>query len=143
MFFNPFFVSCRNVHCRPSYSFEKDFSLSLMTVLPLFLRAKNLIFALRQRVLSSLGTTSICTALIVRYVNRQHHRFFFLRPIFTLRGPKLSTPTIVKAVEASHHSSGRSAITSAIVCALPFLQVTHLFLIDLKAFRMPRIHIFY
>ena len=116
--------------------------LSLTIVFGLPLRAINLIIALRQLSVSNLGTTSICTALIVRQVKRQHHRFSFLRPIFTMKGPKCSTPTFVKAVEASSRSSGRPAITGAIVCALPFLQVMNLFLIDLKALRMPRIHIF-
>ena len=92
--------------------------------------------------MSNLGTTSICTALIVRHIKRQHDRSSFLRPTFKMKGPMWSTPTFVKAAEASNRSSGRSAITGAIVCALPFLLVTHLFMIDLKAFRMSRIHIF-
>ena len=59
-----------------------------------------------------------------------------------MKGPKWSPPTVLKAVEASNRSSGRSAITGAIFCSLPFLQLTHLFLIDLKEFRMSSMHIF-
>ena len=100
------------------------------------LRAINRMIALRQLSVVNLGTTSMCTVLTVTHVNKQHHRFSFLRPVFTVNGPKKSNSTFVKAVEASNRSSGRSAI---IVCALPFL---HLILIDRKAFRKPRIHIF-
>ena len=57
-------------------------------------------------------------------------------------GPKPSTQTFVKAVEASNRSPGRLAITGAFVCALLFLQITHFILTDLKEFRITGIHIF-
>ena len=54
-----------------------------MIVFGLLLRAINGIIALRQLFVFKLGTFSILTVLIVRYVNRQRHRFQFLRSIFT------------------------------------------------------------
>ena len=108
--------------------------LSLMIILGLPVRALNFMVALRQVSVSNLGTTSICTALIVGKVNRQHHRFSFFCSIVTVKGPKKWAPTFVKAVEASNRSSVISAITGVIVCALQFLQVTHMFKIDLKAY---------
>ena len=62
--------------------------LSLVSVLGLLLRAINLIIALRQLSVSNLGTTSICTAVIVRHVNIQRCRFSLLRPIIAMKGPK-------------------------------------------------------
>ena len=141
MFFDPFFVPCSNVLCKLSAP-TNFVPLSLMIVLGLPLRAINRMIVLRQLSVSNLGTTSICTALKVRHVQRQHHRSSCLRPIFTVNGPKYLTPTFVKAVAASNRSSGRSAITGVIVCALPFLQVTNLFLSDLNAFRNLRMHSF-
>ena len=78
--------------------------LSLKSVIGLPLRALNLRIALRQLSVSKFGTNSICTALIVRPVKRQQHRMSFRWPIFTMNGPKKSTPTPVKAVEASNRS---------------------------------------
>ena len=141
MFFDHFLFHAATYSAHSLSAPTKFVPLSLIIVLGLPLRAINLLVALRQLSVSNLGTTSICTALIVRQLKRQHYGFSFPRPIFTMKRPKKSTPTFVKTVEASNCSSSRSAITGANVCALPFLQLTHLFLFDLKAFRMPRIRI--
>ena len=66
----------------------KFVALSLMIVFGLPLRAINLIIALRQLSASNMGTTSICTAFIVRHVKSQNHRFSFRCPIYTMKGPK-------------------------------------------------------
>ena len=87
MFFDPFFVPCRNTLCKLSFTSIKFVPFSLMVVHCSPLRAINFTIAMRQLSVSNFGTTSICTALIVRQVNRQHHRFSFLRPIFTRKGP--------------------------------------------------------
>ena len=89
--------------------------LSLTVVLGLPFRAKNRIIALKQLYVSNLETPSICTALIVWHLNKQNHHSTFVK-------------------DRSGSSSGRSAITGAIVCALPFLQLRHLFLIDRHSF---------
>ena len=86
--------------------------------------------------------SSMCTFLTVRHLNKKHDRFLFLRLIFTVKGPKYSTITFVKAVEISTCSLGRTALTGVSVCDLAFLHITHLLLSDRRAFGMPRIHIF-
>ena len=70
--------------------------LSLLVVFGLPLRAINPIDALRQLSVSNLDTTSICTALIVKQVNRQHHHFSLLRPFLTVNGPELVNSNICK-----------------------------------------------
>ena len=81
--------------------------------------------------------TTICN----QCVNRQHTQILFLRSIFTRKSPKYINPTFVKAFKATSGSQGRSAVTGIIDCALHILQLTHLLLSHLRAFRTPRIHI--
>ena len=50
--------------------------------------AMNRIIAFRQLSVSNFRTISICPARTVRHVKRQHQRFSFLRPIFTVKCPK-------------------------------------------------------
>ena len=123
MFCDPFFVPCRSVLCKFSLSSNK-FCPIVADDCARFVSSRNKPHdCIRQLSMSNLGSTSICIALIVRHVNRRYNRFSFLRQIFAVKRSKKSTPTFVKAVEASNRSSGRSAIT-VIVSALNFLQVT-------------------
>ena len=62
--------------------------LSLMMVVGLPRLAINLLIATEQESVSRLRTTSICTALVVKHVNKQHHRFMDIRKNLTSNGPK-------------------------------------------------------
>ena len=84
---DPFFLPYPNVICKFKFSLNKFFPLLHMTVLGLPLGTLNRMMAFRQISLFNLGTTSIFTVLIVRHVNRQHHRISFIRPILTLKVP--------------------------------------------------------
>ena len=68
--------------------------------------------------------------------------FRFIAQSSQWKGPNCSTPVFEKSAEGSNCSSIRSAMTGVIVCAPPFLQPTHLLLVGLRAFRMPRMLIF-
>ena len=125
MFSGPIFVLCRNVLCKILFSSNNVCPLSMIIVIGLPVSAINPMIALRQLSLSNFGTTSICTSITVRHVNRQPNLFYFLRPIPTDKGRNQSARKIVKAAELSKHFLGRSTIIALIVCALLFLQVTH------------------
>ena len=89
-----------------------------VTIRPVFIVIINieppLIFMnLRSRFYSRIQSCAICTALTVRRLNK----------------------SFVKAVEAFNTSSVKSAMCDAIVCTLPFLQVTRSFLPACSAFR--------
>ena len=97
----------------------------MMILIGLPVSAINLKIALRQLSVSNFGTTSICTSITVRHVNRKRNLFYFLRPIPTDKGRNQSARKFAKAAELSKHFLGRSTIIALIVCALLFLQVTH------------------
>ena len=91
MFFNLILASFCYILIYSANSFStpsKFVPLSLFILDGLPLRAMNRITALKQLSVSSFGTISICTARTVRHVNKQHQSFSFLRPIFTVNGPK-------------------------------------------------------
>ena len=114
--------------------------LSLIICIGLCPWAMNLIFAFRQLSVSMFGNISICTARTVRHVNKQQHRTSLLQPIFTVKGPKYSTPTFAKLAMSSKFVLVSSLISGAIVCALPIRHVIRLSFIELKTFLKPIIH---
>ncbi len=56
------------------------------------LRAMNLLKAIGKESVSRLVKISMCTALVVKHLNRIPHLFSLRRPILTRKGPKQSTP---------------------------------------------------
>ena len=100
-------------------------------------RAMNRIIAFRQLSLSIFRKISICPARTVRLVKRQHQRFLFLRPIFTVNGPKWSIPTFENTVDATNRL--QAGLLFLVSLAPFFRHVMHLLLTDRKTFRMPRI----
>ena len=57
------------------------------------LLAQNLTKPLIKESASRLSSFSIWTARVVRHVNKQPYRLIWVRPLFTTKGPKQSTPT--------------------------------------------------
>ena len=60
------------------------------------LRAMNLVFAATHASASRLGPTSTYTAVVVKTVNRQHHRFIDFLMKLTSNSPKFSTLVLAK-----------------------------------------------
>ena len=116
----------------------KFIPLTLINFTGLLVQAMNRMTEFRKRSVSSFDTISICTARKVRHMKRQHQRFLFLQPIFTMNGPKWSTPTFKNTVETILVLHVNLSL-GTVVRALLFRDVMHLFLIDLKAFCMPSV----
>ena len=67
--------------------------------------------ALMKESVSMVCATSICTARMVKHVKRTPYLFTMARPLFTLNGPKQSTPTNVNGGwSGTILSGGKSAI---------------------------------
>ena len=87
----------------------------------------NLRSASRKESVSKLWTTSICTAQIAKQVKIIPYGLTRLRARQTWKGPKQSTPTVVKGGWSGvRRSSGRSAIFCSRTGAWRRWQLTHL-----------------
>ena len=79
--------------------------ISIKTIFGFLLRAINLVIAARHDSASRLGTTSTCTALVVKHVNKQHQRFIGFLMNITSEGPNYSTPVLTKGKTLSSNPS--------------------------------------
>ena len=102
------------------------------------LRAINLVMAARHESASKVDTVPTCTALDVKHVKNQHHRFFDFLMTFTSNGPEWSILVLANGkIFSSSLSFGRSAmkgLTPPICC---FLHLTHFNFTFLRALRSP------
>ena len=90
------------------------------------LLAMNLVIAARHASASRLGMTLICTALVVKHVNRQHQRFKSFLMNLISNGPKKSNPVLAKGKTLySNLSLGRSAMKGWNPPTCCFLHLTH------------------
>ena len=96
--------------------------------------AINLLRASRKESISKLWATSICTARMDTHVKITPYRLTRLRARLTWKGPKQSTPTVVKGCWSGvRRSSGGSAIFCSRTGAWRRRQPTHLDSILLSA----------
>ena len=72
----------------------KSVPLSLRLLFGALLRAMTLLMAARQESASKLDTVLKLTAIVVKHVNRQHHRFNRIVMNYNSNGPKKSTPVL-------------------------------------------------
>ena len=78
---------------------------------------------------SIVKVTSICTALLAKYVNKaQYCSRFDLLPLM-VNGPKMSTPQRANGATSQHLSFGKSDIFWSPYVPYSFLHVTHLWMI--------------
>ena len=134
-------VFCIFVWSKFSNAFRSSFSaatkfvpLSERNIFTCPLLHINLRMALMQESVSRLWAISMCTALTVRHVKITPYRLMRLLPRLISKGPKKSTPTLVKGGwSGCSLSSGRSAIFCLPALALSLLHTVHFEIILLTA----------